>query len=75
MTEFSLLLDAKYPNQKSFTREEFDSWRTKDDRHLAAMMESQSNNQTKLTIRAIIEKIFSFILVHHRLLIRSSSHS
>ncbi|MDP1491918.1 DUF6246 family protein, partial [Klebsiella pneumoniae] len=25
MTEFSLLLNAKYPNQKGFTREEFDS--------------------------------------------------
>ncbi|MBE3275829.1 hypothetical protein IMW81_28275, partial [Klebsiella pneumoniae] len=39
MTEFSLLLNAKYPNQKGFTREEFDSVMSEDDKRWQAMME------------------------------------
>lgn len=41
MTEFALLLNAKYPNQKGFTREEFDSVMDEDDRRWQAMMEKE----------------------------------
>lgn len=38
MTEFALLLNAKYPNQKGFTREEYDTVMDEDDRRWKAMM-------------------------------------
>ncbi|EPU3949636.1 hypothetical protein FMJ28_28200 [Klebsiella michiganensis] len=41
MTEFILLLNAKYPNQKGFTREEFDAVMSEDDRRWQAMMEKE----------------------------------
>ncbi|HBQ0422283.1 DUF6246 family protein [Klebsiella aerogenes] len=47
MTEFALMLNAKYPNQKGFTREEYDTVMDEDDRRWQAMMESQANNQTR----------------------------
>jgi hypothetical protein len=46
MTEFSLMLNAKYPNQKGFTREEYDTVMDEDDRRWQAMMEQeQASNQ------------------------------
>lgn len=41
MTEFSLLLNAKYPNQNGFTREEYDTVMDEDDRRWQAMMEQE----------------------------------
>ena len=41
MTEFSLLLNAKYPNQKGFTREEFDSVMSEDDKRWNAMLAAE----------------------------------
>nr|WP_310618178.1 DUF6246 family protein [Pantoea cypripedii] len=38
MTEFILLLNAKYPNQKGFTREEYDAVMDDDDRRWAEMV-------------------------------------
>ncbi|WP_163473111.1 DUF6246 family protein [Klebsiella michiganensis] len=44
MTEFAMLLNAKYPNQKGFTREEYDTVMDEDDRRWQAMMERQANH-------------------------------
>lgn len=41
MTEFILLLNAKYPNQKGFTRDEYDAVMDEDDRRWQAMMEQE----------------------------------
>lgn len=43
MTEFSLMLNAKYPNQKGFTRDEYDAVMDEDDRRWQAMMEKEKN--------------------------------
>ena len=43
MTEFILLLNAKYPNQKGFTREEYDAIMDEDERRWAEMMDKQQN--------------------------------
>ena len=42
MTEFALLLNAKYPNQKGFTREEYDTVMDEDDRRWQAMMSAEA---------------------------------
>lgn len=47
MTEFALLLNAKYPNQKGFTREEYDNVMDEDDRRWQAMMQQEQNSKTK----------------------------
>ncbi|MEX0557749.1 DUF6246 family protein [Raoultella terrigena] len=41
MTEFALMLNAKYPNQKGFTRDEYDAVMDEDDRRWQAMMEKE----------------------------------
>lgn len=41
MTEFALMLNAKYPNQKGFTREEYDAVMDDDDRRWQAMMHQE----------------------------------
>ncbi|WP_416413762.1 DUF6246 family protein [Pantoea sp. App145] len=41
MTEFILMLNAKYPNQKGFTREEYDAVMDDDDRRWAEMVERE----------------------------------
>lgn len=41
MTEFAMLISAKYPNEKGFTREEFDAVMDEDERRWQAMMASQ----------------------------------
>lgn len=41
MTEFALMLNAKYPNQKGFTREEYDAVMDDDDRRWQAMMQQE----------------------------------
>ena len=41
MTEFAMLINAKYPDQKGFTREEFDAVMDEDDRRWKAMMERE----------------------------------
>ncbi|MDU6467421.1 MAG: DUF6246 family protein [Enterobacter sp.] len=41
MTEFAMMINAKYPDQKGFTREEFDAVMEEDDRRWQAMLESQ----------------------------------
>ncbi|HEH6363721.1 TPA: hypothetical protein SHS77_005539 [Raoultella planticola] len=41
MTEFAMMLNAKYPNQKGFTREEYDNVMDEDDRRWQAMMEKE----------------------------------
>lgn len=38
MTEFAMLMNDKYPNQKGFTREEYDAVMDDDDRRWAALM-------------------------------------
>lgn len=38
MTEFAMMIAAKYPNQKGFTREEYDEVMDEDDRRWQAMM-------------------------------------
>ncbi|MEQ0227620.1 DUF6246 family protein [Klebsiella sp. CN_Kp091] len=43
MTEFALMLNAKYPNQKGFTREEYDAVMDDDDRRWQAMMQRESH--------------------------------
>lgn len=43
MTEFQLLLTAKYPEQKGFTREEYDQVMDEDDKRWQAMMKTQKN--------------------------------
>ncbi len=47
MTEFSLLLNAKYPNQKGFTREEFDSVMSEDDKRWNAMLAAEEASKTR----------------------------
>ena len=44
MTEFAMMINAKYPNQNGFTREEYDTVMDEDDRRWQAMMESQANH-------------------------------
>lgn len=41
MTEFAMLINAKYPDEKGFTREEFDAVMDEDDRRWKAMMERE----------------------------------
>ncbi|WP_163351048.1 DUF6246 family protein [Klebsiella aerogenes] len=41
MTEFALMLNAKYPNQKGFTREEYDAVMDDDDRRWQTMMQQE----------------------------------
>lgn len=43
MTEFQQLLAAKYPEQKGFTREEYDQVMDEDDKRWKAMMKTQKN--------------------------------
>ncbi|HEJ7025763.1 TPA: hypothetical protein SMF53_002060 [Serratia marcescens] len=43
MTEFQLLLAAKYPEQKGFTREEYDQVMDEDEKRWQAMMKTQKN--------------------------------
>lgn len=38
MTEFAMLINARYPDQKGFTREEFDAVMDEDERRWQAMM-------------------------------------
>ncbi|MBM7346123.1 DUF6246 family protein [Erwinia sp. INIA-01] len=38
MTEFAMMINVKYPNQKGFTREEYDEVMDEDDRRWQAMM-------------------------------------
>lgn len=42
MTEFAMMMNDKYPNQKGFTREEYDEVMEDDDRRWAEMMERDS---------------------------------
>lgn len=44
MTEFQLLLTAKYPEQKGFTREEYDQVMDEDEKRWQAMMKTQKNS-------------------------------
>lgn len=41
MTEYSLMLNAKHPNQKGFTKDEYDTVMDEDDRRWQAMMEKE----------------------------------
>lgn len=41
MTEFALMLNAKYPNQKGVNREEYDTVIDEDDRCWQAMMQQE----------------------------------
>lgn len=47
MTEFAMMLNAKYPNQKGFTREEFDTVMDEDDRRWQAMMQREQASKSK----------------------------
>ena len=47
MTEFALMLNAKYPNQKGFTREEYDTVMDEDDRRWQAMMQQEQSRTTR----------------------------
>lgn len=47
MTEFALLLNARYPDQKGFTREEYDAVMDEDDRRWQAMMEKEQSMTTR----------------------------
>lgn len=47
MTEFSMLINAKYPDQKGFTREEFDAVMDEDERRWQAMVERQQAAKNK----------------------------
>lgn len=47
MTEFALLLNAKYPNQKGFTRDEYDQVMDEDDRRWQAMMQQEQSRTTR----------------------------
>lgn len=44
MTEFQQLLAAKYPEQKGFTREEYDQMMDEDEKRWQAMMETQKKS-------------------------------
>lgn len=41
MTEFAMMINAKYPNQNGFTREEFDSVMSEDDKRWNAMLAAE----------------------------------
>lgn len=43
MTEFSMMLNAKYPEQKGFTREEYDAVMDDDDRRWQEMIEREKS--------------------------------
>ncbi len=47
MTEFAMMINAKYPNQNGFTREEYDTVMDEDDRRWQAMMEQEQARKTK----------------------------
>ncbi|WP_411195140.1 DUF6246 family protein [Raoultella planticola] len=47
MTEFAMLLNAKYPNQKGFTREEYDTVMDEDDRRWQALMQQEQTSKTR----------------------------
>ncbi|HGO6780222.1 TPA: DUF6246 family protein [Klebsiella aerogenes] len=47
MTEFALMLNAKYPNQKGFTREEYDAVMDDDDRRWQAMMQQEQVSKAR----------------------------
>lgn len=47
MTEFALMLNAKYPNQKGFTREEYDAVMDDDDRRWQALMQQEPTSKTR----------------------------
>lgn len=47
MTEFALMLNAKYPNQKGFTREEYDAVMDDDDRRWQALMQQEQTSKTR----------------------------
>ncbi|EFC56370.1 hypothetical protein ENTCAN_06675 [Enterobacter cancerogenus ATCC 35316] len=44
MTEFAMMLNAKYPDQKGFTREEYDAVMDDDDRRWQEMIEREKNS-------------------------------
>lgn len=43
MTEFAMMLNAKYPDQKGFTREEYDAVMDDDDRRWQEMIEREKS--------------------------------
>lgn len=45
MTEFSMMLNAKYPDQKGFTREEYDAVMDDDDRRWQEMVERERSSR------------------------------
>lgn len=47
MTEFALMLNAKYPNQKGFTREEYDAVMDDDDRRWQALMRQEQTSKAR----------------------------
>ncbi|EOV8481639.1 DUF6246 family protein [Klebsiella aerogenes] len=47
MTEFALMLNAKYPNQKGFTREEYNAVMDDDDRRWQALMQQEQTSKTR----------------------------
>lgn len=47
MTEFALMLNAKYPNQKGFTREEYDAVMDDDDRRWQALMRQEQTSKIR----------------------------
>lgn len=47
MTEFALMLNAKYPNQKGFTREEYDAVMDDDDRRWQAMLHQEQVSKAR----------------------------
>lgn len=47
MTEFALMLNAKYPNQKGFTREEYDAVMDDDDRRWQALMQQEQTSKAR----------------------------
>jgi hypothetical protein len=57
MTEFAMMLNAKYPNQKGFTREEYDTVMDEDDRRWQAMMEQEHSRTTPRRINLSTNRI------------------
>ncbi|MGH5969353.1 DUF6246 family protein [Klebsiella aerogenes] len=47
MTEFALMLNAKYPNQKGFTREEYNAVMDDDDRRWQALMQQEQTSKIR----------------------------
>ncbi len=47
MTEFALMLNAKYPNQKGFTREEYNAVMDDDDRRWQALMQQEHTSKAR----------------------------